>query len=187
MKEIIMCLIIFLFMLSVITYPLKMVCAIHVDVVNMIGFAVVSVYSFKLLNIKCEMTKGKIKITKKHKRKKKNDKSFSKCYLKNLVNKLEIKKMDLFFDAGEVDNVKLVSILCGSISSIFAILISVLLNKFQDMKVFKCINPHYDKQIFELSGRLVLNFTLIDVVLSFISALKEKYERSFRYGKAKSN
>lgn len=153
-----------------ITYPFKIKGVFHVDVLNNVGFIAFKVLFIKLTAIRFKLSKnGKIKT---HKLKKKKNNYLFTFYVLSLAQKVDVKKLELFFDFGDEDPF-VASMISGYVGSFCSTIVSVFLNKYKGIKVFTSFMPNFDKKQLETSGEFVVTFSLIDVTLSFVHALKK--------------
>ena len=174
MKCIFLIVLIVLFVALVLIYPFKLKGALHADLVNNVAFVVIKVFDIKLHSSKVQISDGKIKIDKKKKKNKHKDKKLHHYYFMSLIKKVNVKKLEVMLDVGFKNNPYLTSMLCGGISLLISCLSVIILELYGSNRVFESVQPHYDYNIFELSGELVVSFTLLDMFISIISAIINK-------------
>ena len=84
----------------------------------------------------------------------------------------ELKKIDTFCDVGAEDDAYFVSMLSGYIGSFLSIISSIFLNNYKGIKIFNYFNPNYNESKLEFSGKIIVEFNLIAVILSLLSTFK---------------
>lgn len=182
--RIILLLAIALFVLLVLTYPFKLKTAVHINFLEDVGFGAVKFLNLKLFCARFKITKnGKFEIHNAvKKKKKKKNKTIRKKYFLCLASLLKIKKFEVMLDAGYEDNAYLLSMFCGYFSNLSSSLIAVLMNKYKGIKVFYRVNPFFKQNRLELSGSIVVSFSLLDMIVAIFcsyfcfmkSKIKEK-------------
>ena len=162
-------------------YPFKIKAALHINFLEDVGFGAVKVFAFKLFCAKFKLSpSGKLEVNSAVKKKKKKKKGtlIKKCYKKSLIKFLHIKKFEILLDIGYKDNAYFVSMLSGYLSVLSSSAIAVLQNKYKCIKTFHRINPIYSDNRLEVSGSLVVSFSLLHMVMSIVYAywcfIKEK-------------
>ena len=174
-----------LLVVSIVIYPFKMKGAVHVNVVENIGFAVVRVFNIRLFSGRLKMASGgKVSLEKEKNKKKKNkNKGLSRHYFLSLIKKVVVKKAELFFNGGAENNAHLVSMVSGYVNVFVSSIFAVFMNKYNHMKTFISIEPEYEKERLELTALGVISFSLLDMFLSFICGvyymLKERRDKRY--------
>jgi len=172
MKAFLLVLFITFFIIAFITYPFKIKGVFHIDVYNNVGFIAFKVLFIKLAAVRFKLAdNGQIKVHKLKKKKKKDNYLFT-FYVLSLAQKVNVKKLELFFDFGNEDPY-FASLVSGYMGAITSSIISVFLNRYEGVKIFTSFIPKFDKNQLEASGEFVVTFSLIDVLLSFINALSK--------------
>lgn len=180
MKVLILIFFIIQLLICIITYPFKMKGAIHINVLENIGFAVIKVFNIRLFSGRFKMSQdGHLSMEKEKKnKKKKKNKTLLQHYFISLAKKVDVKKAELFFNGGREDDACFVSLVSGYINVLMSSLFAVLMNKYKTMKTFLSVEPDYNKNRMEITATGVISFCLLDMFLSvvhaFISYLKEK-------------
>ena len=174
-----------LFVICIIVYPFKMKGAVHINIVENIGFAVVKVFNIRLFSGRLKMTSGGKLSLEKEKNKKKNNKNktLKHHYFLSLMKKVEVKKAELFFNGGTERDVYLVSIVSGYINVFVTSIFAVFMNKYKHMKTFISVEPDFERDRLELTASGVISFSLLDMFLSFIHGvyymLKERRGKDY--------
>jgi len=175
MKTALLILLITFFMILFISYPFKIKWSFHFNVLKNVGFVVFKVLFIRLT---CERFKinNKCEIEIESEKKKKKDDQFLKQYIYSLAKRVDVKRIDLFCDIGLKDDAYLLSMTCGYIDSFFNICYSVLLNRYVDLKIFYRCEPTYQRECLEATGKIIVTFSLIDVLISVYNAYR-RYKR----------
>ncbi len=92
------------------------------------------------------------------------NKPFVKNLAKEIIARLDIKKIEIFFTGGFVDDSFSSAMLCGTISSSVRALYSYLSQKYDDVKLYEDINPTYNESNLELTFDIVVSVSLIKLV-----------------------
>ena len=173
MKEIVLIFFIILFVVSVITYPFKLKGALHINVIENIGFAVIKVFNIRLFNAKFKVASdGHFAMEKeKEKKQKKKNKELHRLYFMCLAKKIDLKKSEFFFTTGSTSDACLVSLIGGYINVFVSSVIAVLMTKYKHMKSFVNIEPDYQKDRIEMTASAVISFSLLDMFVSIMCAL----------------
>ena len=168
------------FILSFITmifvFPFKIRFMVHANLVDLKSF-----YCFKFWRIKllCGMAeigqKGEVVI--------KNSNNlfegeYDKLFIQNLAKefweRLDVKKVELFFTGGFVEDSYSSAIVCGTMTSIVQSLYSYLSQKYDDVKMFQDITPTFHETNLELTCDVVVSISCLQVLLSIFGANKLK-------------
>ncbi len=162
-----------LLVLMVLTYPLKVKFALHVNVKDDVGFGAIKFMHLKLFCARFKISKtGKLEVNSAiKKKKKKKNKQIRRKYFLCLMKVLQIRKFEIFLDVGGSQNASSVALACGYVSAIFSSIIAVLMNQYKGIKTFMRINPSYEETRLELSGSIVLSICALDIILSFVCAI----------------
>lgn len=156
----------------------------HFDVLGVKCYYVAKSWIIKLLCGKIVLENGEIKMT--------NEKtlfssSYNNPFMKNLtkeiMDRLDVKKVELFFTGGFKENSFSSAIVCGSVLSVVETLYGYLSLSFDNVKMYKDIKPTFNYDNLELTVDVVVSISLIKILKSILNAgsktqkLKEmKYE-----------
>ncbi|MBQ7467167.1 MAG: hypothetical protein IJS74_03765 [Clostridia bacterium] len=167
----------------VLVYPFKFKVALHFNVIELVGFIAVKSFGLNIISMKIlidENGKLDIEIGKRKKKKKKKPFSYSQAYFMSLARRLEVKKFELYLSYGQASDAYLTSMACGVVLMIDSMLSSILLDNYKHVKIFTDIDPIYNDDRLELSGAVVVTFSIFDtaisILLGFINYLKTKKE-----------
>jgi len=158
------------FVLLFITYPFKITWRFHINLLENLGFVVFKVLFIRLLCERFKISNFEIKTEREKEKKRKNE--FFKNYIICLAKRVNAKKIDLFFDVGAEDDAYFVSMLSGYVGALFSSLSALLLNRYSGVKIFNSFVPNYEKSELNITGKIIVEFNLITVFISLITALK---------------
>ena len=164
-----------LLVLYILIYPFKVKGAIHFNVFEEIGFISIKVFCFRIFSAKISLDEnGKFHLQTpgKPKKKKKKPKTLMASYFVTIGKRLEIKKFEWYFTCGSNENAQFVSMLCGYILSLDAILSAILLERYKHVKIFNDIDPIYNEDRLEVSSSVVVSFRLLDMIVGVVIAYK---------------
>ena len=158
----------------IIFFPFKTRVMGHVNLLEMKCYYSVKSWIIKLLCGKIIVDNGKIKMT--------NDdtiltgdvdKLFVKKMVGEIMSKLDIKKIEIFFTGGFKENSFSSAIICGSILSIVETLYGNLSLSFDNIKMYKDIKPTFDEDNLELTIDIVVSMSLIKILNCFLKVGKK--------------
>ena len=104
--------------------------------------------------------------------------SFIKEMAKQIISRLNVKKVEVFFTGGFVDDSYLSAMMCGSVSSVIQSIYSYLSQNYKDVKMYEDIQPTFNQTNLELTMDFVVSLSLFQIFLSILKANKMK--RSLR-------
>ena len=158
----------------VIIYPFKFKVALHFNVLELVGFIAVKSFGLNIVSAKIlidEDGKPQVEIGKRKKKKKKKPFSYSQAYFMSLGKRLEVKKFEVYLSYGQQSDAYLTSMACGVVLMFDSMLSSVLLDKYKHVKIFTDIDPIYNDDRLELSGAVVITYSILDLVISILLGL----------------
>lgn len=92
---------------------------------------------------------------------------------KEIVKRLDVKKVELFFTGGFSDNSFSSAMLCGSVLSIIETLYAYLSLKYENVKMYKDIEPTFKENNFELTLDFVASISIFNIIVSNIKSNKK--------------
>ena len=189
MREMLLEIFVLLFVVALILYPFKIKAVMHVNVFEDLAFLAVKVFDFKLFCARFTITKeGKLDIDKfKKKKKKKKDPLLLYSYFTCLAKLLNIKKFELYFTSGFKNNAYHSAMLCGYVNVFSSIVCGLLLNKYKHIKIYSDIGADFENNRLELSGMVVVCFSLLDMLISVICAYKCYFQKKLKERRRKQN
>ncbi len=172
MKSLLLAIAIIVLVILIFTVPIKIKAAVHINVLEDVGFGSIKLMYQKLFCAKFRITgEGRLEVDNAVKKKKKKKKNYiRKKYFACMLKLIDIKKFEIFVDSGSTYNAYVISMLCGYLSAMSSALIAMLINKYKHIKVFSSLKPSFDRDRLELSGSLVIAFSLLDMLLSIAYA-----------------
>lgn len=181
MKDVLIVFFVLFFVLMILVFPFKTRLMGHFDLIEMKGF-----YSFKVWRLKllCGMIfrdeDGVFKISNADDILKGNyNKPFVKEIAKQILTKINVKKIELFFTGGAENDSYTSAIICGSMLSIVQSLYSYLSLRYDDVKLYEDISPTYNDSNFELTFDFVVSVSILGLALALVKSsinLKKKGE-----------
>ena len=143
----------------------------HVNILELKCYYVVKSWIVKLLCGKIMFENGEIKMT--------NEQtllsgSYNKPFVKNLtgeiMDRLDVKKIELFFTGGFKENSFSSAIVCGGVLSVVETLYGYLSLSFDNVKMYKDIKPTFNEDNLELTADVVVSISLVQILKSLLSA-----------------
>lgn len=157
----------------VFVFPFKTRIMGHINLLEMKCYYSVKSWIIKLICGKIEVENGKIKmeneetfLTGSY------DNDFVKSIFGELLSRLDVKKVELFFTGGFKENSYYSALLCGTILSMVESMYGYLSLKYDDVKMYKDIKPTFDENNLELTVDLVVSFSIFGIVKSLMQASK---------------
>lgn len=162
-----------LFFILIFLFPFKVRFMAHINLLKKKGF-----YSAKVLGIR--VICGQIYISKDNEiimensidiMNNKFSKNFVKEFVKAFLNKMDIKKIELFFVGGITNDSFASAMLCGTITSLVNTIYSILSQRYDNVKLYEDIKPSFNKLQFELTFDFVIRISIFNIILSIFKAL----------------
>ncbi len=112
------------------------------------------------------------------KMKKKNSKPtyLLNIYFSSLLKRLTVKDFEWYFSCGSDTDAKFVSMICGYVLAVDAIVSGMLLNRYKHVEIFNDVDPFFDKDELEISTKIIVCFSLFDVLWSLFVAYKNYFK-----------
>ena len=167
---------IFALVVTVLNYPFKLKVAVHVNMLENLGFAMVKIFGCRLTNIKFELHNGRVGVKKNKKEGKKKFKQIRKFYLLCLLKNVVVKKGEVFFSFGIKEDAFKTAMVVGCVNSLVCSMFAVLINRNKGMKTFVSVEPCYKENKLEVSVLGVVSFSLIDVIKSINCAVLKYFK-----------
>ncbi len=183
MKSMLIVFFILLLIILLLIFPFKTRIMCHVNLLEMKGFYSVKVWKIKFL---C----GKIYISNSGELEVENqanmigeeyNKSFAKQLAKQILTRLNVKKMELFFTGGFSNNSFSSAILCGTMSSFIQTGYSLLSQKYNNVKLYEDIYPTFNHDNLELTFDIVLSISILKILISVFKANRLKEIQNERW------
>lgn len=160
-----------LFVLLIIILPFKARLMVHVNILDLKGFYSLKIFKIRLLTGRVLIIDGELKIDNEiDKITIEYDSDFDKTFSKYILKEIDIKKMEIFFTGGFVDNSYASAIMCGTISSVVQIIYSYLTQKYYNVKLYQDIDPTFNEDNLELTFDIVVSISIFALLKSAIQS-----------------
>ena len=178
MKNTLVVFFIFFFVLSIIVFPFKIRILGHFNVLKMIGFYSLKLFFIKFLTGRMIYENGKIKIENSvNIIKDEFNPEFTKKFIIQILERLDVKKIEIYFTGGIIDNSFSSAMICGSVSSMIQSFYSYLSQKYYNLKLYEDIDPTFNENNLEITFDIVVSISLFSISKSvFVSLKKDKKE-----------
>lgn len=158
----------------VLVFPFKTRVMGHVNLLELKCYYSVKSWIIKLLCGKIEVENGALEMTNEETLLSGSyDNDFMKKVFGELITRLDVKKVEIFFTGGFKENSYASAIMCGTIVSLVESLYGYLSLKYENVKMYKDINPTFDENNLELTLDLVVSFSIVGIVKSLLTAGKK--------------
>lgn len=152
--------------LLILSFPIKIKLIGHFNFVKMIGLYSLKTFGIKLLNGKIYYDNGNFIFNNSVNLIKNRFKdSYSKELTIDLIKKINIKKIEIFFNGGVADDSFASAIICGSVSSSIKSLYSYLSQNYFGIKLYEDIDAKFGKNELELNFNMILGISLVTMVI----------------------
>ncbi len=172
MKSLLIVFFIFSLIVLIMVFPFKTRFMCHINLLDLKGFYSVKVWRIRFLCGKVYVdSDGELMMENSADMLSKNYKNtYFKSLIKELIKRVDIKKMEIFFTGGFAQNSFSSAMLCGSVSSGVRSLYSVLSQKYDNVKLYEDISPTFSYDNLELTFDIVLSISMIKIIISIIKA-----------------
>lgn len=152
-------------------FPFKTRIMGHINLIEMKCYYSIKSWILKLLCGKIVVDDGKLEMT--------NEETlltgsynseFLKLVTKEILSKIDVKKVEIFFTGGFKENSFSSAIMCGTILSFVQTMFGYLSLKYDDVKMYEDINPTFDETNLELTIDLVVSISLWRILWCFLKA-----------------
>lgn len=171
MKSILIVFFIVTLLFLLLIFPFKIRFMTHFNFLKLKGFYSVKILNIKLLSGMIYRKNGEIKVENSADMFSGNmSKPFMKKLIGELFNKLDVKKVEIFFTGGFAENSFSSAIMCGSVTSFVQTLYSILSQKYLNVKLYEDIAPTFKKDSLELTLDIVLSLNIFNIITSIIKS-----------------
>lgn len=175
MKNVLIVFFIVCFFIMVLVFPFKVRCMGHFNILKLIGFYSLKIMNLKLINGRIMFRDGKLQIENSVNRIENGLSSgFTQNFTKELLSKLDVKKVELFFSGGIADNSFSSAIICGTISAFINSIYSIFSQKYENVKLYEDVDAKFGENNFEITFDIVISISFIAIIVSVLKALKLK-------------
>ena len=168
------------FLIMVLSFPFKTRLMSHINVLEMVGF-----YSLKIMRIK--LLSGKIYTNELREFMVDNsvdlitatyNNPFMKAFTKELIEKLDVKKLEIYFTGGFQDDSSTSALVCGMVSSLVQTAYSYLKMTYENVKLYEDVEPTFDESNLEITIDGVVAISFLSIMISIVKASinKKKYK-----------
>ena len=98
------------------------------------------------------------------------DKDFVKIFARQLIGKMDVKKIELFFTGGFEENSYSSALMCGGITSLVYSLYGYLTQRYENVKLYEDITTTFSEDNLELTFDIVVAVSLFGILKSLIGS-----------------
>lgn len=159
------------------TYPFKISVKFHINAITKQAFYSIKVAFIKLLCGTTYIEDNHLIIQNSH-----NliyttqNKDFQTQLLKCILPQISVAKLQLYFCGGIASDAYKTAMLCGYIYSITSAIFTYFITKNNFINIFQDIDPQYGKDALDITAKAIIEFSLLDVIVSIIKANKKYKE-----------
>lgn len=156
----------------ILIFPFKTRLMGHINLLELKCYYSVKSWIIKLLCGKIEIENGKLEMTnEKTFLSSSYDSEFMRKMSAEVIKRLDIKKIELFFTGGFKENSFSSAIMCGAVVSAVESFYGYLSLKFDDVKLYKDISPTFNENNLELTFDLVVGVSLLKILKSLFCSI----------------
>ena len=175
MQNILIVFFIICFIILVFVFPFKIRAMGHFNFLNLLGFYSLKIMKLRLINGRIIFENGEIKIENSvNIIEEKFSEEFSKNLIKEILARINVKKVELFFSGGIADNSFTSAIMCGGVSSIVQSVFSFLTQRYENVKLYEDVDAKFGENNLELTFDFVISISFLSIIISIIKAMKGK-------------
>ena len=157
-------------------FPFKTRLMTHINLLETKGF-----YSFKVMKIKLLTGRFYLDGESGFQVENSNDlvsqnynKPFVKELTKEFAQRIDVKKVEMFFSGGLKNDAFSSAIICGAVSSAIQSIYSYLSEKFDNVKLYEDVDAVFDENNLEVTTDIVISISLFSILISIFKANKVK-------------
>ena len=173
MQKVLIVFFIVFFVILVLVFPFKTRAMAHVNLLELKCFYSVKIWIIKILCGMANFENERLNVF--------NDKTiFSgeyddklKAFSKEVLKHISVKKVELFFTGGAKDNSFSSAMICGTMLSIVETIYANLSLLYEDVKMYKDIEPTFKEDNFELTIDFVASISVVKLLISVFKSKKE--------------
>lgn len=179
MKNILIVFFIVFFIISILVFPFKIRVMGHINLIELVGVYSIKIMILKILTGRIRYNDGDFHVENiANVLENDTDGEYSKFLTIQILKKVDVKKVELYFKAGFLDDSYSSAMVCGGVSSIVQTIYSILSQRYYNVKLFEDIDPTFSQDNFELTFDAVVSISLISLVYSLIySGILKKKEK----------
>ena len=152
------------FVVMILSFPFKTRLMCHINILEMVGF-----YSLKIMKIK--LLSGKIYTNELQEFMVENsvdliteayNKPFMRALTKEFVQKIDVKKLEIYFTGGFAEDSSSSALICGTVSSVVQTIYSYLIMSYDNVKLYEDVEPTFGDDNLEITvdGVVIDNTTI---------------------------
>lgn len=183
MRSLLIVFFIVLLLMCILFFPFKTRFMTHLNLLNTKCFYCLKIWRIKLLCGMMYLDSGKFKIENSNNiLSKEVDQYFALKLASEILSRLDVKKIEVFFTGGFVDDSYLSAIVCGTVSSIIYSIYGYLSQKYEDIKMYEDVKTTFDESNFEVTFDAVVSVSLFQIFVSIFKAglLKKKFKEELK-------
>ena len=164
------------FVIMILSFPFKTRLMCHINLLEMMGF-----YSLKIMRLK--LLSGKIYTNELQEFMVENsvdlitssyNKPFVKALTKELFEKIDVKKIEMYFTGGFIEDSSSSALMCGAITSFVQTAYSYLSMTYENVKLYEDVEPTFDDNNLEVTFDGVVAISFINIMISIVKAAINK-------------
>ena len=167
-----------LLLFVLLAYPIKAVAKVHINLVNLKAFYSIKVLFIKLLCGTTYIEENRLIIQNSHNLLyNMKDTQKQMVIIKNIVKRISVSKLQIYFSGGIKNNAYQTAMLCGYAHAITSALFGFLITKNNYINIFQDIDPQYNKDALDITLKCILEISMLDVIGALIVSMfsyKEK-------------
>ena len=172
MQKVLIVFFIVFFVILVLVFPFKTRAMAHVNLLELKCFYSVKIWIVKILCGMANFENERLNVF--------NDKTiFSgeyddklKAFSKEVLKHISVKKVELFFTGGAKDNSFSSAMICGTMLLIVETIYANLSLLYEDVKMYKDIEPTFKEDNFELTIDVVASISVVNLLISVFKSKK---------------
>ena len=169
MKSLLIVFFILIFILLIMFFPFKVRVAMHINLLEYKAFYCFKIWRLKFLCGKAELESGKISVQNSNNMFSKDiDADFAKWMAKDIISRLDVKKMEIFFTGGFEEDSYASALVCGTVTSLVRAGYSVLSQQYEDVRLYEDIVPTFAESNLELTFDAAVSISIFQAIVSLI-------------------
>lgn len=175
MRELLIVFFIIVIIIMAMAFPFKTRVVTHVNLLNTKGYYNLKVMRIKLLTGRffIDRTDGFVVENSVDVLSSNYNKPFVKSLAKEVLQRLDIKKVEMYFTGGFKNDSYMSAIMCGTISSIIKTIYSYFSEKYENVKLYEDVEVTFFENNLEFTFDIVVSISLFSILKSIIKANKQ--------------
>lgn len=173
MRNLLIVFFIICFILMIFAFPFKTRIMGHINLLEMKCYYSVKAWLLKLLCGKIIVENSKVKMTNENTLFSNSyNEEFMKLLTKEILSKINVKKVEIFFTGGFKENSFSSAIICGTILMIVQTFFGYLSLTEENVKIYEDINPTFNENNLELTVDIVVSISIFGLIKCIFRADK---------------